>query len=123
VTPSTHGRSRYEGKALFQLLLALGIPSLILFFSLTAVFAASETQVTPHQFRGLILASRIFSAIFFVVQLLCARYVQKLLKVQTSKIKGVLQYLAVLVLCLFISVTASIACQSFGYRVYLAAQR
>jgi hypothetical protein len=123
VQPAAHDRSRYEGTNLLRLLLALGIPSLILFFSLTFGFAASESRVTHSQYDRLLLASRITSAIFFVVELFCARYVQGLLRIQVSKLRSALQYAGVLLFCIFISIVAAIACQSFGYRFYLAAHR
>ncbi len=118
-----HDRSRYEGKNLFRLLLALGVPALILYFGTALGFAASESSVTHDQYVGLIRASRVFSTIFFVVQLGCARYVQRFLKTPSSRFGNALQYLGVLLLCLFISVSATIACQSFGYEFYLIAHR
>ncbi len=120
---AAHDRSRYEGGNLLRLLLALGIPALILSFSLTFAFAASGSRVTQNQYGALLLASRITSGVFFVVQLFCARYVQGLLKIQASKLRSALQYVGVLLFCLFISVVSAIACQSFGYRFYLAAHR
>jgi hypothetical protein len=123
VQPAAHDRSRYEGKNLLRLLIALGAPALILSFSMTLAFAASETPVTHNQYATLLLASRITSWIFFVVELFCARYVQGLLRIQVSKLRSALQYVGALLFCIFISVVSAIACQSFGYRFYLAAHR
>ena len=116
---SKHDRSRYEGKNLLRLLLALGVPALILYFGVTLSLAASESRVTHGQYLALTRASRVFSGLFFVVQLGCARYVQRLLKTPSSRAGNALQYVAVLLLCIFISATAAVACEAFGYEFFL----
>ena len=118
-----HDRSTYQGKNLLRLLLALGLPALILYFGNVLAFAASETRVSQAEYSMLIRASRTLAVLFFVAELGCARYVQRLLARPSSRFRSALQYLGALLLCVFISAGAAIACESFGYTLYMHARR
>jgi hypothetical protein len=106
--------SRYQGRNLLFLLLALFGPAFVLFLE----FASSVVQrlgrghpapTTPHILLG----------VFFALELLCARYVQRSLWPPRQGWHDAAQYLGVLALCLFTSYCGAVVCEAFGYEVLL----
>ncbi len=120
-----HDRSRYEGKNLLRLLLAFFGPALLLFLKIVVSIAEAGNRVTAREMLWMNRASYAVLAIFLLVSLLCARYVQRLLPLARTRIIDVLQYAGVLVLCLFTSYCGAVVCEAFGYEVFirLAQQR
>ena len=114
-----HDLSRYQGKNLLYLLLAICLPAGLLYLRLVLGLAAIDHRVTPAQSVGLNRASFCALILFFLVQLLCARYVQRLLKLRLTVLGRVLQYGAVLLLCIFFSLTGAIMLEAFGFNVFL----
>jgi hypothetical protein len=117
--PTPHDRTRYEGKNLLRLLLALGVPAFVLFLRIVLAIALSRSAVTASQVAWLNRASYAILAAFFVLELFCARYVQRLLRPARTRLVEAVQYVAVLLLCLFISICGAVACEAFGYAVFL----
>jgi hypothetical protein len=117
--PTPHDRTRYEGKNLFRLLLALGGPAFILFLRIVLAIAMGRSAATASDVAWLNRGSYAILAAFFVVELFCARYVQGLLRPARTQLSKAVQYAGVLLLCLFISVCGAVACEAFGYAVFL----
>ena len=116
---SKHDRSRYEGKNLLRLLLALGLPAFILYLRIVFLFAADTVGLSHGSGVWLVRASYLVLFIFLIVQAFCARYVQKLLRPAGTRLVDALKYLAILAMCVFFSITGAIACEAFGYNVFL----
>ena len=116
---SKHDRSRYEGKNLLRLLLALGLPAFILYLRIVFLFAADTAGSTHGPGIWLVRASYLVLIIFVIVQAFCARYIQKLLTPVNTRLLDALQYLAIFAVCVFFSITGAIACEAFGYNVFL----
>jgi hypothetical protein len=114
---SGHDRTRYEGKNLFRLLLALSLPALILYGRVVIAEAASAASRNGAPSRWLARGSYAVLAIFWITQIISARYVQHLLRPARTKLRDALQYLGVFVMCLFFSFSGAIACEAFGYAV------
>ena len=114
-----HDPTRYQGKNLLYLLLAICLPTGLLYLRLVLGLAATNTRVTPAQAIRLNRASICALIVFFVVQLICARYVQQLLKLRQTVIGKALQYGTVLLLCVFFSLTGAIILEAFGFNVFL----
>jgi len=57
--------------------------------------------------------------LFFAVQLICARYVQRLLKPRASVPGRALQYVGVLLLCTLLSIVGAVLFEAFGYTLFL----
>ncbi|MBV9033431.1 MAG: hypothetical protein JO182_02965 [Acidobacteriaceae bacterium] len=115
----SHDLTRYQGKNLLRLLLAVCIPAGLLYLRLVLGLAATDTRVTSVQSTWLNRASILALIVFFVVQLVCARYVQRLLNLCQTTIGKFLQYVAVLLLCIFFSLTGAIMLEAFGFNVFL----
>ena len=116
---SRHDLSRYQGKNLLYLLLAICLPAGLLYIRLVLGLAATDTRVMPTQSIWLNRASICALILFFLAQLVCALYVQRLLKLRQTAIGRVLQYGAVLLLCVFFSLTGAIMLEAFGFNVFL----
>jgi hypothetical protein len=113
-------RSRYEGRNLLRLLSALGIPILILYFSVTCALTAGRTGQGAA--GALSVTARILAFTFYASQLYCAFRVQRaLFRPPATVAMTALQYLVVLLVCFIISITGAIACEAFGYNVFLRA--
>ena len=117
--PPRHYRSRYEGKNLLRLLLALGVPAFILYLRIVFLFAADTAGLSHAPGVWLVRASYLVLFIFVIVQAFCARYVQKLLRPAKTRLRDALQYLAIFAMCVFFSITGAIACEAFGYNLFL----
>lgn len=113
-TSTDHDRSRYEGKNLLLLLLALFGPALILFLVLALRVINRLGRAHPSASSSYVLL-----AVFLVTELVSARYVQRLLPAADSRLRDALNYLGVLALCLFTSYCAAVVCEAFGYEVLL----
>lgn len=116
-----HDLSRYQGKNLLRLLLAICLPAGILYLRLVLGLAAAGTRVTARQSLWLNRASIGAQILFFGLQLICARYVQHLLKPRQTGVGKALQYGAVLLLCVFFSLTGAVMLEAFGFNVFLRA--
>ena len=114
-----HDLSRYQGKNLLYLLLAICVPAGLLYLRLVLGLVATARQVTPAQSIWLNRASIGVLVLFFLAQLVCARYIQRLLKLRRTAIGRVLQYGAVLLLCVFFSLTGAVMLEAFGFNVFL----
>jgi hypothetical protein len=106
----THDRARYEGKNLLRLLLALTVPSLLLYLRLVLAIAASPRAMQ---------ASYVVLLVFLAAQAVAARRIQYLFRPTRTRMMDALQFLAVFTVCLFFSVCGAIACEAFGYAVFL----
>jgi uncharacterized membrane protein len=115
--------SRYQGKNLLYLLLSICLPAGLLYLRLVLGLAATNTRVTSAQALWLNRASLGALVLFFIVQLICARYVQRLLKPRQTGVGKSLQYGAVLLLCVFFSLTGAIMLEAFGFNLFLRAGR
>ena len=116
---SRHDLSRYQGKNLLYLLLAICLPAGLLYLRLVLGLAAADTLVTPAQSTWLNRASVCALILFFLVQLICVRYIQGLLKPRRTGVGKSLQYAAVLLLCIFFSLTGAVMLEAFGFNVFL----
>jgi len=114
-----HDLTRYQGKNLLRLLLAICLPAGILYLRLVLGLAATDTRVTSVQFIWLNRASTLALIMFFAVQLICARYIQRLLKLRQTALGKFLQYGAVLLLCIFFSLTGAVILEAFGFNFFL----
>jgi hypothetical protein len=99
----------YRGKNLLRLLLALAIPTGLLY--LHVVF----------EYLRLAYYSEAVLGLFFVVQLIAARYLQRLFQPAASKLGRALQYGGAVLLGLFCSVTGAVMLEGFGYNFFLRA--
>ena len=97
----------YQGKNLLRLLLALAIPTGLLY--LRVVF----------EYLRLVYYSEAVLGRFFVVQLIAARYLQRLFQPAASKLGSVLQYGGALLMGLFCSITGAVMLEGFGYNFFL----
>ncbi len=100
-------RTHYQGKNLLRLLLALAIPTGLLY--LRIVF----------EYIRLLYWSDAALGLFFVVQLIAARYLQQLFRPAASKLGSVLQYGGAVLFGLFCSVTGAVMLEGFGYNFFL----
>ena len=114
-----HDLTRYQGKNLLYLLASICLPAGLLYLRLVFGLAATDTRVTPAQSAWLNRVSTFVLVVFFLVQLFCARYVQHLLNPRRTQIGKAFQYLGVLVLCLFFSVTGTVMLEAFGFNFFL----
>lgn len=117
----TRHSSRYEGKNLLRLLLAMGVPAVILYLRIVFAIAGARTATGSQARLWLEGGSYAVLAVFLVVQALCARYVQRLLRPASNRLRDALQYAGVFAMCVFFSVSGAIACEAFGYAVFLRA--
>ena len=101
------------------LLLAIASPAGLLYLRLVLEQISSQGQLARTQVTWLTWASNGTLALFFVAQLICARYVQRLLKPSITFFGSALQYSAVLLLCLLFSVCGAVLLEAFGYYFFL----
>ncbi len=118
-SPSQHSPKNYRGRNLLFLLLAVGAPAGILYSRLVFGYVASESRVSSSQIQWLSWLSNIALVLFFVVQLICARYVQRLLKTRATLPGRALQYVGVLLLCTLLSMAGTVLLEVFGYTLFL----
>jgi hypothetical protein len=57
--------------------------------------------------------------LFFLAQLICVRYIQRLLRPLQTGVGKSLQYGAVFLLCVFLSLTGAILLEAFGFNFFL----
>ncbi len=117
----SHDRARYQGKNLLYLLAAICLPAALLYMRLVLGLAASDSRVGPKQSLWLARYSSLALVLFFVSQLICARYIQKLLTPGQSRTGRTMQYAAVLLTCTLLSLTGAIVLEAFGLNVFLRA--
>lgn len=115
----SHDLTRYQGRSFLHLLLAICIPAGILYLRLVLGLAATDTRVTSAQSTWLNRAAILALIVFFAVQLICARYIQQLLKLRQTAVGKFLQYVAVLLMCIFFSLTGAIMLEAFGFNLFL----
>lgn len=116
---SDHHSDRYRGKNLLVLLLAVGVPAALLYFRVVLKYIESASRLTSTQLNWLSLSSDIALVLFLVVELLCARYVQRLLKPAATNIGFAVQYLGVFALCFLLSIIGAVLLEGFGYMFFL----
>ncbi len=115
-TRPKHDRTQYEGKKFARLLLAIGLPAALLYFRILLSAVGNYTQpITATQIGRLAFMSNLVLAAFCLVQILCARYIQRLVPPSQTALGRSFQYAAVLLMCIFFSVTGAIVLESFGY--------
>lgn len=114
-----HDPETYRGRNLFFLMLAIGAPAALLYLRVVFGYVTSESQVPRTQLQWLSWSSNIVLALFFIIQTISARYVQRLLKPRISRAAIALQYVAVLLLCTLLSVTGAVLLEGFGYTFFL----
>ncbi len=113
--PYRRDRSQYQGKKLGFLLLAMGLPSGLLYLRiLLGTVSGYSRTLTPFQIGRLTIMSNCALAAFFVVQVFCAAYIQRLVPPRQTRFGRCLQYFAVLALCVVLSVTGAILFEAFG---------
>jgi hypothetical protein len=120
---ASHDRTRYEGRNLLLLLLALFGPAFVLFLKIVCSIAASAKGITPEQVTWLNRAGYVILTTFFLLEIVCARYASGLLRPARTALGSAVQYAGVLVLCLFISYCGAVTCEAFGYVVFLRVAR
>jgi hypothetical protein len=119
--PAKHTTERYQGKRLFYLVLAICVPAALLYLRLVCGIAATDSRVSPGQSLWLERLSIGALMLFFVGQLTCARYLQRLLQPRQTAVGNTLQYLGVLTFCTLLSLTGAIILEAFGFNVFLRA--
>lgn len=112
---------RYQGKRLFYLVLAICLPAALLYLRLVCGIAATDSRVAPEQSLWLERLSTAALLAFFIAQVACARYLQRLLEPRRTAAGNALQYLAALVFCALLSLTGAIVLEAFGFNVFLRA--
>ncbi len=117
----SHDRTRYQGKNLLYLLAAMCLPAGLLYTRLVLGLAATDSRVGPQQSLWLARSSIMALVLFFVLQVVCARYVQNLLPARQSMVGKAGQYSAVLALCILFSLTGAIVLEAVGLNVFLRA--
>jgi len=116
-------RARYQGKQLFSLMLAICLPAAILYIRLVLGLAATKAGTSPAQAEALNYWSLAALIVFFAVQLIAARYVQRLFPPASNPVKSGLQYAGVFLICLLFSLTGAIMLEAFGWNVLLRIHR
>lgn len=117
--PASHDRTRYEGKKLLLLLLALFGPGFILFLKIVFSIVETGSAISSRQIAWLHGGSYAVLAVFFLLEIVCARYVQPLLPAARTRLMNAAQYAGVLLLCLFTSYCGAVTCEALGYEVFL----
>jgi len=97
----------------------MGAPAALLYLRLVFGYIASQSQLPPAHSHWLSWSSNAALVLFFVVQLLSARYVQRLLKARSSFPGIALQYVGVLLLCGLLSICGAVLLEAFGYNFFL----
>lgn len=114
-----HNPDRYRGKNLLFLLLATGVPAGFLYLRLVFGYVALTDHRTLAPSTSFIWAANLSLLLFFIAQLISAWYLQRLLKRPVTLAGYFLQYVAVLIGCLLVSVTAAVLLEAFGYEFVL----
>lgn len=112
-------RSQYQGKNLLRLLLALAIPTGLLYLRVIFAVAASAQPMSAPGYLRFLYCSEAALGLFFVAQLIAARYMQRLFKPATTKLGAALQYGGAVLFGLFCSVTGAVMLEGFGYNLFL----
>lgn len=84
---------------------------------LLGTIAGYTAQPSPAQLARFTLLSNAALVAFFVVQVFCAGYIQRLVPPRRSPVAKALQYFAVLLLCIGLSVTGAVLFEAFGVAV------
>ena len=116
--------SRYQGKRLWSLLVALCLPAGLLYLRLVCSLTASETRVSPAQAAALNRSSTVFWILFLISQVVCARYLQRtMLPPARGHLASFLRYCAALVIGLIFSATAAITLEAIGFNFFVRMAR
>ncbi len=116
-----HDPGRYRGKKLGYLLLALCLPAGLLYLRLVFGLAAADTRVLPAQAVWLARLSLASLVVFFLVQAVCARYLQRIFWPPVNSLRDAIRYIGVLLFCVLFSLTGAITLEAFGMNVFLRA--
>lgn len=95
------------------------VPPALLYLRLVLGIAAADSRVGPQQSLWLGRSSLAALIVFFVVQLLCARYLQRMFTPNWNTAKNVLLYFAFLIFCVLFSLTAAVTLEAFGLNLFL----
>jgi hypothetical protein len=114
-----HSVERYQGKRLLGLVVAICLPAALLYLRLVCGIAATDSRITPRQSIWLTRVSIAALLLFFVVQLACARHLQRLLQPRQTPVGNAVQYLAVFSFCILLSLTGAIILEAFGFDAFL----
>lgn len=109
----------YQGKNLLRLLLALAIPTGLLYLRVVFAVAAGAGGVNHAEYVRLLYCSDAALGLFFVVQLIAARYLQRFFRPAVTKLGSALQYGGAVLVGLFCSVTGAVMLEGFGYNFFL----
>lgn len=113
-------RTRYQGKNLGLLLLAMGLPAAMLYLRiLLGTLVGYSRGITGIEIGRLTFLSNLTLGAFVVIQVLCARYIQRLVPPRNTDFGRFVQYLAVLALCVLLSVTGAVVFEAFGVTLLL----
>jgi len=114
-----HDRTRYQGKNLAYLVLAICIPAGLLYLRLVLGLTATEGRIEPQQASRLNQFSAVVLYLFYGVQCICAWYIQQKTTKPGTLVKRAAVYVIVLLVCLFCSVTGAVMLESLGLNVFL----
>lgn len=120
-TVRPHDKTRYQGKNLAYLLLAICLPAALLFLRILFGVIAADLRITPEQSAYLVVIADVALALFFIAQLLCAVYLQRLVPPRPTRAGRALQYAGVLIMGLLFSITGAVMLEAFGLNVFLRA--
>ena len=117
----SHDRSRYQGKNLAFLIAGICVPAGLLYLRLVLGLTAASNRVSAVEAKLLNLVANLALAIFFIAQALSARYQQQLLKAPKTRLGRLLQYCAVFLMSLLLSLIGAILLEAFGFAVFVRA--
>ncbi len=110
-------KTRYQGRELLFLLIAMLVPAGMLYLSFVLAIAAGKSGPNHQTYVRLSALSTIALAVFVPVQLAGARYLQRLLPSRTSAKGKVVQYIVALATGLLFSVCAAMVLVALGLNV------
>jgi hypothetical protein len=100
------------------------VPILLLYVSLTANFTTTTTSFGSDHRTLLIVVTRVFATLFYFTQFLAAWYLKvAFFPAPSSKPIAILQYLGMFLGGLFCSLCGAVACEAFGYDLFLRVMR
>lgn len=100
----------------------MALPAALLYLRiLLGTVAGYSRGLTSVQLGRLTLSSNLALAAFVVVQVLCAGYIQRLVPPRRTSMARLFQYVAVLALCVLLSVTGAVLFEAFGVTLLIRA--
>ena len=114
-------RSRYQGKNFALLIVATCAPAAVLYLRLVIEVVAEHGHVSSGVARTLGTTSVVILVLFCCVQLVCAAYLQRLIKPGTTALTKAFRFTGALLIGLLISITGAIMLEAFGINVLIRA--